>query len=189
VDVAVAGERYRLRAEVEPAGGAERRPVLEVYRDGDARYAVVYDADTGGEATPPARRLAPEEPSPSRVPEPAALRSATLDRLLDTPLTTYTGRVEREGESYHRVVGTGAPSGSLPTPDRGFVPTTTVRNYSAVVLFDESGHLEQVAVWYTLVDSPDPIAIRFRVVYDRRGTTTVTRPSWVDRAEANATAT
>lgn len=114
---------------------------------------------------------------------------ATLARLLDTPLTAYTGRVDREGESFHRVVATGAPSGSLPTPDRGFVPSTAVRNYSAVVLFDEAGHLEQVAVWYTLVDSLDPIAVRFRVVYDRRGTTTVTRPAWVDGGTENGTAT
>lgn len=197
VDVAVAGERSHLRAEVEPASGAERRPVLEVYRDGDARYTAVYD-DAG---TPTVRRLAPDEDSPSRVPTPAALRSTTLARLLDTPLTAYTGRVEREGESFHRVVATGAPSGTLPTPDRGFVPSTAVpslaadlvarrsratavRNYSAVVLFDDEGHLESVETWYTLVDSPDPIAVRFRVVYDRRGTTTVTRPSWVDAGTA-----
>jgi hypothetical protein len=186
VDVVVAGDRYHLRAEVDPAATAEpRRPVLSVYRDDETRYAAVYDAD----GVPDGRRLARGESSPSLLPEPSSLRSAGLARLLDTPLTTFSGPVERDGETFYRAVATGAPSGSLPAPERGPVPSTSVRNYSAVVLFDEAGRLASVEAWYTVVDRADPVAVRFQVTYDRRGRTTVTRPAWVDTADENATGT
>jgi len=76
-------------------------------------------------------------------------------------------------------------------PRRPVIPwtSTSVRNYSAVVLFDEAGRLASVEAWYTVVDRADPVAVRFQVTYDRRGTTTVTRPGWVDAADENATGT
>lgn len=184
VDVAVDGDRYLLAAALDPANDSVRRPVLSVYADGTARYVASYGAD--GSAS--YRTLDDGEPSPARVPSPAALRNHVLAGLLTTPSTAFGGLVEEEGESYYRATVTGPPGTAVPRPDGGLVPPQHVRDYTAVVLIDGAGRIVSFEAQYTLTDRTEPLVVRFELTHDRLGETTVTRPTWVERAVTDETA-
>ncbi|MFB6119434.1 hypothetical protein [Halosegnis sp.] len=184
IDIRVAGSQSLLQAEVEPANETARRPVLSVYRDGDARYVASYAANGSTRV----RVLSADERSPSRVPAPMALRARTPRGLLTTATTTFTGRVRREGESYFRFVAQGTPAVSLPRPGGPAVAPDRVRNYTAVVLVDQAGRIDTIEARYTLPASVAARTVRFSITYDRVGRTTVSRPDWVDSVNGNATA-
>lgn len=184
IDVAVASDQYLLRAEIEPANASARHPVVSVYRDGDARYVATYAPNRSARY----RALDSEERSPARAPNPTALRARTPRELLNTSTTAFTGRVEREGETYYRFVARGTPAVDLPTPGGPRVAPERVRNYSAVVLVDEEGRIDTVEARYTLPERLGARTVRFRFTYDRVGRTAVTRPDWVDAVAATSTA-
>lgn len=175
VDVAVDGDRYLLAAEVDPANGTVRRPVLSVYADGTSRYVATYAADTASY-----RALDDGEPSPARVPSPAALRNHTLAGLLTTPRSAFGGLIEEEGELYYRATVSGSPDTAVSRPDGQLVPPQLVRDYTVVVLIDADGRVASFEARYKLTDRTEPLEVRFRVTYDRFGETTVTQPPWVE---------
>ena len=185
IDITVDGGQSLLRAEVERAPGGARRPALSVYTDGDVRYVADYGPDGLAEY----RRLPAGAPSPARVPDPAALRQHVPAGLLTVSDTRATGIVERDGETFSRVVGQGKPAVALPTPGGTSVAPTRVRNYSVVLLVDGSGRVDTIEARYTLPERLAPRTVRFRLSYDRIGATVVRRPGWVVAVPENRTRT
>ena len=183
VDIAVGERRYTLDATVEPADDTERRPALSMYVNTTGRYVAAYDAD----GTADYWTLVGNPSFPARVPDPGTLRGKRLADLLSTPATRVAGTTTVDGEPYYRVVASGTPATAVPNPLGRPVSPRHVRDYTVVVLFDQEGRLAGLEANYTLVNRSTALDVRFQLTYDRRGTTTVTRPNWVPRAAANET--
>lgn len=160
VDVFVEGERYLLVATVVDTDG--RRTVLQVYRDGEARYV----ADAGGNDT--TYRRADAGPAPHVAPAPATLRTAIVTRYLPADRTTLAGTVAEDGRTLYRLVGIGGG------PD-------AVSNYTATALVDSQGFVRSLRVEYRMPESEGGYAVRFEASYDRGGRTTADPPPWVGR--------
>jgi len=168
IDVAVDGDRYLLATTVET--GNDRTLVERVYHDGRTWY-VAERADRTGRVT---YRRVPVEAAASPVPvppEPIVFRRFLVLQYLATPETAVTGRVTVDGEPRYRVVGTGSPWS---------LGGTGLGNYSVVALVDRRGLVHRATAEYTVSTPGGSYEGRFEWTYDRLGTTTVEKPSWVE---------
>lgn len=168
IDVEVDGDRYLLATTVET--GNDRTLVERVYHDGRTWY-VAERVDRTGRVT---YRRVPVEAAASPVPvppEPIVFRRFLVLQYLATPETAVTGRVTVDGEPRYRVVGTGSPWS---------LGGTGLGNYSVVALVDRRGLVRQATAEYTVSTPGGSYEGRFEWTYDRLGTTTVEKPSWVE---------
>lgn len=175
-DIAVDGGRRLAVTSVGAPGGIEdsdREVVRVAYHDGERRYvASSFDSD--------ARYRRTEGSGLQFDPtDPTAVRQTLVRRYLSTPETAVTGRVERDGRSYYRVVGRGAPAG---------LDREGVHNYSVVALVGPEGFVVDVTATYT-IDVGRNVSVRREWTYGRVGVTTVDPPAWYDRRGANGTET
>lgn len=165
VDASVDGRRYLVDWAVDTPRTTE--PVLTVYRDGSGRY--VADA-TGNDTT---YRRADRRPT-TPVAEPFALRRVLVTRYLATPETTIVTSFTESGRTQYRIDGTGAPD---------VAAMARVSEYEVIAVVDERGFVRKLTVEYTVLADAGSYDVSLRVRYGRIGTTSVDRPSWVDRID------
>lgn len=171
MDIAVAGDRYLLRTEMENESG-HRQPVQTVYHDGDGWYVAAHD-----NATTSYRRMS-SKPT-MLTPEPARLETMLVASYLSAVETTVT-QVDRNGEVRFQITGDGQP-----TTRR----SQTVHNYSVTATVTPEGLVRDLALSADIRTRSGSRDVRFEVTYGRFGETTVEQPDWVAREFDDDTAT
>lgn len=163
MDIAVAGERYLLRTELENESG-HRRPVQTVYHDGTSWYL----ADHANRSTS-YRQLSTK---PSMVaPDPSRLRRALVVDYLSAVETTVT-EVDQNGAVRYQIFGEGQSSAWR---------SRTVSNYTVTATVTSEGLVRRLTVSADIRTRTGSYDARMEVAYDRFGETTVEAPEWVSR--------
>lgn len=128
----------------------------------DTDYRVVRGPD--GQPLGPAAAL-PVDPTARRG----------IERVFRAVQTTVTVRAVRNGTTYYRVEGDG-----LTTPN-----PSSLQDTSLVALVDEHGVVHRYRLAYTTDRGGDEARVVGTVRFTDVGTTTVERPVWAGRVEAN----
>jgi hypothetical protein len=168
VDVAVAGDRYRL-VETRVVGELNRTRVRDVYDDGPDLYVAEGSRENATYRVLRGERSVPGSVDPWLFDQTVALRAFT------TVETDVTARFERSGRTYYVVEGRGKPAS---------VYASRVGNYTVVATVAESGLLVEGRTSYDLVTDAGFLRVAFEWEYDRIGETRVDRPAWYDDARA-----
>jgi hypothetical protein len=163
MDLAVAGDRYLLRTELENESG-HRQPVQTVYHDGDGWYVAEHD-----NATTSYRRTSSK---PTMVAsEPSRLDGVLVSSYLSAVETTVT-QVDRNGEVRFQITGDGQTSARR---------SRSVYNYTVTATVTPEGLVRDLALSADIRSRSGSYDARFEVTYGRFGETTVEQPDWVSR--------
>lgn len=164
-DVAVEGDRYLAVTSVgesDGVDGGDREVVGVVFHDGTGQY-VASSLDRNASYRRVEGGGLPFDPT-----DPTATRRTLVRRYLSTPETTVSGRAERDGRIYYRVVGRGQPIG---------LDRQGVHNYTVVALVGPEGLVIDLTATYT-IDVGQNVSVRREWTYGRIGATSVDPPAW-----------
>jgi hypothetical protein len=181
VDIAFAGERYRLTTTLSLTSHRNdesrdvEQVVLRAYNDG----RVTYFADDR-ESAREYRRLAGERSSPALVPTPFVADRNLVAWYLSTPKTNLTGTRTVDGRLLYRIVGSGTPAPA--DQDR-------VRNYRVIATVDRNGVVHSLTAKYVAQTESGEYPVTFEADFGRFGETSIGQPGWYDREFRSVEAT